>query len=132
MTKVTATSILLRWPTNATEYRLEWSSDLKRWSPVAITPLVTNGECRVYMPPTGPCKFFRLVDTPPALEALKISDGRLHLTWPTAPSGFQLEASDTMAPGSWVSLAATPSVSNALNHVDMLPIGPKLFFRLKK
>lgn len=131
--KVTATSILLRWPTNATEYRLEWSTDLERWSPVAITPLVTNGECRVYMTPTGPSKFFRLVNTPPALEALKMSGGKvLHLTWPTAPSGFQLEASETMAQGSWVPLPVTPGVSNALNHVDVLCIGPKLFFRLKK
>ena len=132
LVQVTGANLMLRWPTNAADYRLEWSSDLKRWSPVASTPLRTNGEYRVYLTPTSPRKFFRLVNTPPALEALKVSRSRLRLTWPTAPSGFQLEASETLAPGSWVPLPVTPGVSNALNHVDVMRIGPKLFFRLKK
>jgi len=132
LVEVTSTNILLRWPTNAYDYRLEWSTDLKRWSPVAITPLTTNGEYRVNMTPSGPSKFFRLVNTPPALEPLNVSRSRLHLTWPVAPSGFKLEASETLAPGSWVTLPVTPRVTNALNHVDVMRIGPKLFFRLKK
>jgi hypothetical protein len=130
--RVTADGILLRWPTDASDYRLESSTDLKQWSPVAITPQMTNGEYRIYMTPTGPYRFFRLVNTPPVLEALKVSGGNLRLTWPTAPSGFQLETSDTLAPGSWVTVAIPAAVSNALNHVDLVPNTPKRFFRLKK
>ena len=56
----------------------------------------------------------------------------MHLTWPTAPSGFQLESSDTLAPGSWSLVGTVPGVSNALNHVDVLPNIPRKFYRLKK
>ena len=113
--------------------RLECAAtpDAKRWSVVPITPIATNGECRVYLPKSGQCQLFRLANTPPYLEAQKVS-GNLRLTWPTAPSGFQLEASDTMAPGSWSPVAIVPGVSNTLNHVIVPASGVKKFYRLKK
>jgi len=128
-----ASGVLLRWPTNAVNYRLECSTtaDGKRWSPVAITPIVTNGECRVYMSKSGHCQLFRLANSAPYLESQKMG-GNLRLTWPTAPSGFQLEASDTLAPGSWASVAITPGVSNTLNHVNVPAAGAKKFYRLRK
>ena len=134
LTKTSNPGLLIRWPTNALEYRLECADSLsaKRWYPVAITPIVTNAECWVYIEPKGPCQFFRLARTPPALEALKLSSGNMHLTWPTAPSGFLLESSDTLAPGSWTPVALSPDVSNTLNHVDVPANGLKKFFRLKK
>jgi hypothetical protein len=129
-----ATGILLRWPTNAADYRLECAAttDAKRWYPVAASVIVTNGECRVYVQKTAGCQFFRLANTPPYLESLKISGGNLRLTWPSNPSGFLLESSDTMSPGSWTTVAITPSVSNSLNHVTVSAGGAKKFFRLKK
>ncbi len=134
LTKASSPGLLIRWPTNASEYRLECADSISatRWYPVAITPVITNAECWVYIEPKGPCQFFRLANTPPALEALKLTGGSMQLTWPTAPSGFQLESSDTLAPGSWMPVVLTPAVSNTLNHVDVPPNGLKKFFRLKK
>ena len=97
-----------------------------------VAPLVTNGECRVYLSKSIPCQFFRLVNTPPYLESQKLSGGNLRLTWPTAPSGFLLETSDTLAPGSWTPVAVVPGVSNALNHVTVSATAAKKFYRLKK
>jgi hypothetical protein len=128
------TGVLLRWPTNAANYRLECSTSPNgaRWNPVPVTPILTNGECRVYLPKSGQCQLFRLANTPPYLQGVTVSGGSLRLTWPTAPTGFQLEASDTMASGSWTSVAIVPGVSNALNHVTVSPAGAKKFYRLKK
>jgi hypothetical protein len=127
--------ILLRWPTNAVDYRLESSPTMngKRWYPVPVTPINTNGEYRVYQPMTGPSQFFRLSDGPPTLELSAVA-GKLHLAWPTAPSGFQLESCDPMQPANWTPVLITPAASNAFNHVDVplqLNTRGKLF-RLKK
>jgi hypothetical protein len=128
-------SIRLRWPTNAADYRLESAATMKasRWSPVSVTPVVTNGEYQVTLPIAGPSQFFRLSDGPPFLE-LSVVAGKLHLAWPTAPSGFSLESSTTMLPGSWVPMAVSPAASNAMNHVELpLSPGPAVkFFRLRK
>jgi len=126
--------ILLAWPTNAVDYRLEFadSPNAKRWSPVAVTPIMTNNEFRVYVPRTGTSRFFRIVNTAPYLESTRFFGNVLKLTWPTAPSGFQLEASDTMAPGSWTPVPVEPSVSDALNHVTVRADAAKKFYRLKK
>jgi len=128
------TGILLRWPTNAVDYRLECSvtPDAKRWHVVPFTPIITNGECRVYLSKTAHCQLFRLANTPPYLEGMKLTGGNLRLTWPTAPGGFALEGSDTMASGSWSPVAIAPGVSNALNHVTVPASGIKKFYRLKK
>jgi hypothetical protein len=130
-----ANGILLRWPTNAADYRLESSptTTAKRWYPVPVTPVSTNGEFQVTLPVTGPSQFFRLSDAPPMLE-LSASAGTVHLAWPTAPSGFQLESSDTMLPGNWAPMLITPATSNGFNYVDLplrRAIAGKLF-RLKK
>jgi len=122
----------LRWPAYATDYRLEFSVDLKKWSPAGIVPVNSNGWCIVQVPMTGPQKFFRLVNTPPTLDTAKTSSGKLRLTWPTEPAGFQLEASDTMSPGSWTPVLIAPGVTNLLNQVDVPLNAPKKFFRLKK
>jgi hypothetical protein len=126
--------ILLRWPTNAVGYRLEWADtcNAQRWYPVAITPVVTNGECRVYTDRRGPARFFRLSDTPPALEAARSAPGKLTLTWPTAPSGFTLESSDSLSSPNWTPMAVTPTITNTLNSVDVNPSAPRKFYRLKK
>jgi len=128
------TGVLLRWPPNAVDYRLECAavSEARRWYPVPVTPVITNGECRVYLTKPGHCQFFRLANTPPYLEGAKLSGGNLRLTWPTVPSGFVLEASDAMAAGSWTPVAITPGVSNALNHVTVPALGNKKFYRLRK
>jgi len=130
--KLSESNLMLRWPTNAAGYRLEWSSDLKNWSPVAITPIQTNGQFRVYTTATEPGRFFRLVNTPPTLEIRMLSNRRVQLSWPTEPSGFSLETSSTLLPDSWSSLAATPSVSDAYNRVEVPSTALKKFFRLKK
>ena len=127
--------ILLRWPTNAASYRLESAPtmDAKRWTPVAVTPTSTNGEFQLALPMDAPSRFFRLSDGPPFLE-LSASASLLHLSWPTAPTGFQLESSDTGLPGSWTAVLVTPVASNAFNHVSVpISAGTKTkLFRLKK
>jgi len=132
---VSLNSILLRWPTNAVDYRLESADRMNatRWSPVPVTPISTNGEFQVVVPITGPRQFFRLSDGPPVL-AMSVSGSKVHLAWPMAPSGFMLEASDNALPGSWTPTPIRPVASNALNHVD-LPFQSHLgqkFFRLRK
>jgi hypothetical protein len=128
-------TIRLRWPTNAADYRLESAATMNatRWFAVPVAPLLTNSEYQVTLPMTGPSQFFRLSDGPPFLE-LSVSAGKLHLAWPTAPSGFKLESSSTMIAGSWTPVAVTPAASNAMNHVELaLPTGPAVrFFRLQK
>ena len=130
--KLGDTNLLLRWPTNATGYRLEWSYDLTKWSPVAITPIQTNGEFRVYTIATQPGRFFRLVNTAPTLEIQKLSNGQIQLSWPTEPSGFALESSNTLLPDSWSPVTTNPRVSDAHNRVDVMSTGGRKFFRLKK
>jgi len=128
-------SILLRWPTNAVDYRLESAvtPNAPRWLPVPVTPTRTNAEFQVMLPITSPSQFFRLSDGPPVLE-LSVSAGKLHLAWPTVPGGFQLETSDTMLPGSWTPVSVTPTTSNALNHVEVLLQSgvTRQFFRLRQ
>jgi uncharacterized protein affecting Mg2+/Co2+ transport len=125
--------MMLRWPAYCTnDYRLEVSVDLKKWSPAGITPVLSNGWCIIQVPMTGPQKFFRLVNTPPALDTLRATPGKFTLTWPTAPTGFTLEATDNLLPPNWTPVVATPTVSNTLNHVDINLSAPKKFYRLKK
>jgi hypothetical protein len=126
--------ILLRWPIAAVEHRLEFAptANATRWYPVAVTPTQTNDEYRVTLPMSGPSQFFRLTDTAPYLEAKKLSNGGLLLTWPSMPSGFNLETSVTMVSGSWSAVEVTPSVSNALNHVTVPTTAARQFYRLKK
>ncbi|HEX5221955.1 MAG TPA: hypothetical protein VFZ59_20500 [Verrucomicrobiae bacterium] len=130
--RLSDTNLLLRWPTNAVGYRLEWSSDLKNWSPVAITPIQTNGQFRVYTSATEPPRFFRLVNTPPTLEIRQLDSGRVELSWPTQPSGFNLEMNNTLSPASWEPVTTAPRVIDAYNRVDLSPIEPRKFFRLKQ
>jgi hypothetical protein len=130
----TAGGVLLRWPTNAANYRLESAAMMNlRWTPVRVTPVVTNGEHQVTLPMNAPSQLFRLSDGAPMLELSGVG-GNLRLSWPTAPSGFQIESSTTMAPGSWTPVLVTQAVSNAFNHANV-PITPgtsRIFFRLKK
>lgn len=130
--KLSDTGLLLRWPTNATGYRLEWSYDLTQWAPVAITPIQTNGQFRVYTTPTEPARFFRLMNTPPTLEIQMLGNGRVQLSWPTEPSGFNLEMSNNLSLDSWSPVAATVQVSDAYNRVEVASTGLNEFFRLKK
>lgn len=133
---ISATSggVLLRWPTNAANYRLESAATMNsRWTPVRVTPVNTNGEYQVTLPMNAPSQLFRLSDGPPVLE-LSVVGGSLRLAWPAAPSGFQIESSATMAPGSWTPVLVTPAISNAFNYANV-PLAPgtsKIFFRLKK
>jgi hypothetical protein len=134
MISATSGGVLLRWPTNAANHRLESAATMNsRWTPVRVTPVTTNGEHQVTLPMNAPSQLFRLSDGAPALE-LSVVGGNLRLSWPTAPSGFQIESSTTMASGSWTPVLVTPAISNAFNHANV-PIPPgtsKVFFRLKK
>jgi hypothetical protein len=128
-------SLLLRWPTNAANYRLESAAkmDAKRWTPVAVTPVSTNGEFQLTLSMDAPSQFFRLSDGAPFLE-LSAKAGSLNLSWPTAPAGFQLESSDAGMAGPWTPVFITPVASNAFNHVSV-PIASgtrSKLFRLKK
>ena len=73
-----------------------------------------------------------MVNTPPTLEIRQLSNGRIQLSWPTEPSGFNLESNNNLATNNWVPVTGTPRVSDAYNRVEMLPMGGKKFFRLKK
>ena len=129
----TPTGILLRWPANAANYRLESSPTMSapRWSPVPVTPTLVGNEYQVALPATGPSQFFRLSDGAPTLQ-LSVVAGQLRLSWPTAPSGYVLESSDTMLPGNWTPVPTTPEVINAFNTVDVPMTSPGKLFRLKK
>jgi hypothetical protein len=129
------TGLVLSWPTNAGDYRLESAAtqNAKSWNPVQVTPTNLNAVFSVSVPFSGQSQFFRLSDAPPMLNA-SASSGKLRLIWPTAPSGFQLESCDPMQPGTWTAVTTAPVSSNAMNHVDV-PLQPNTrgqVFRLKK
>jgi hypothetical protein len=128
-------SIVLRWPTNAADYRLESAvtQNAARWTPVAVTPTNSNGVFTITLPTSGPSQFFRLNNGPPMLE-LSVSGGSLHLKWPAAPSGFQVESCDAMHPGNWTPVSLSPASSNAFNFLDvpLQPASSAKWFRLKK
>ncbi len=127
----TPTGILLRWPINAANYRLESAATLNsHWTPVPVTPTQVNGEYQVALPANAPSQMFRLSDAPPTLE-LSVVAGQLRLSWPTAPGGYQLESCDMNSFGNWTPVLNAPVVSNAYNHVNLPMTTPGKLFRLK-
>jgi hypothetical protein len=124
--------LTLRWPAYATDYRLEASLDLKKWSPPGLAHRFSNGWWYVGVQISGPRQYFRLVNTPPTLVTRRTAPGTLTLIWPTAPAGFTLEASDNLRPPNWTPLAVTPAVTNMLNYVDVNLAGARKFYRLTK
>ena len=60
-TRLASNSVVLYWPTNYTGYSLERSSNLMNWSPFAASLVQTNAELRVYLSPTNPYLFYRLM-----------------------------------------------------------------------
>lgn len=69
--------------------------------------------------------------TPPSMGIAR-SGGNVILTWPTSATGYQLQASSTLAPGAWQAAGLTPTVEGDSNKVTVSPSAPTQFFRLIK
>lgn len=67
-----------------------------------------------------------------ALNLRRSGVNTVQLGWPTAVSGYTLQSSTNLAPGSWQSVT-NPIVNTAMEYtVTVSPVGPEQFYRLKK
>lgn len=129
-----ASGLVIRWPADAGAYRLEATVDLLAgpWWPVEVTPVLSNGFYHVQFVPTDAQRFFRLSQGPPRLQVRPAAGGKLLVTWPTIPTGYQLESSDSCAPAVWSPVTTAPAVSNSMNRVEISPSTPLRFYCLRK
>lgn len=57
-------------------------------------------------------------------------DGRIILSWPSPSTGWVLQRSPNLKPGSWVSVGITPTIRAGYKSVYYTPQDPAQFFRL--
>lgn len=70
------------------------------------------------------------VVNPPSVNLLNFGTSFL-VSWPTSPSGFVLESSGTLLPGSWVLASGSPLQFNGQNLQSLPATGTNQFFRLR-
>ena len=123
---------MLRWAAFPSDYRLEANPTigLGFWKPFPCTVALSNGFCYVFVPANDAANYFRLVNTPPTLEVLGSTLGKLTLRWPTLPSGFVLESTANLNPSSWTTVASPPMTTNSLNHVEVNTTRPSRATRI--
>ena len=126
--------LMLRWPQSASGYRLEAADGCRQpnWKAMPVAPVVSNGFCCVLFTPTSNQKICRLSKVPPMLELQRIGAGALRLNWPALPTGFQLEASDSLTAPNWSPVPAVPVTTNSFYYVELTPTSKQKFYRLKK
>lgn len=124
----------LQWPSDPSGWWLESTVSLAepRWHPVAITPVLTNGMCKVTLVPTGPSQWFRLASGTPPLSLSQSQPGKLMLTWPSLATGYAVLRSDNPGKGPWLPDAAIIFVTNGMNCMEFTPTGGSGFFKLVK
>ena len=76
----------------------------------------------------------RFITVPTPKMAVGVAGGTASVKWPAAASGWTLESSDTLAPGSWQTVPVGSGVSLDSGVATLLdPISlPKKFYRLRK
>jgi hypothetical protein len=67
---------------------------------------------------------------PPSLGTLNFGTSLL-CSWPVTPSGFVLESSDSLLPGTWTPVPGSPLQFNGQNLQSVPLVGTNQFFRLK-
>jgi hypothetical protein len=67
----------------------------------------------------------------PALSIRK-SGGDVVVSWPVSATGFALETSATLAPGSWTAVGGAPVVVGTDNTVTVSAVSGPSYYRLKK
>jgi hypothetical protein len=60
------------------------------------------------------------------------SGGTLYISWPVNPSGFVLETSPNLSPGSWVPVSVPPIIIEDQYYLEPITItGANVFYRLR-
>jgi hypothetical protein len=67
---------------------------------------------------------------PPSLGTLNFGTSLL-VSWPLSPSGFVLESSDSLLPGTWTPVPGSPLQFNGQNLQSVPLVGTNQFFRLR-
>lgn len=67
--------------------------------------------------------------SPPALNTI-FSGGILYVAWPVAPSGFTLEVSPNLEPGTWVPVSVPPIQAGGQYLLPVTPSQANAFYRL--
>ena len=75
-----------------------------------------------------------IIAGPARARELKISasGGKVTLQWPANATGFGLESSPSLAPGSWNPVSGTPAVINGVNNLTLTVGQSPAFYRLKQ
>lgn len=68
---------------------------------------------------------------PVVIQAVRMSDGMVRISWPVSATGYKLQENDDVAGPNWVDAAVTPVVVANENVVTVSASGTK-FFRLSK
>jgi hypothetical protein len=72
----------------------------------------------------------RLTPEPPL--RVSVTRSKTVVSWPARASGYILETSESVAPGSWTRVATTPAVNGAVQSVEAEMTGNAGFYRLRK
>ena len=68
----------------------------------------------------------------PVLKLQCVDPGTLTLSWPAAPTGYQLESCDNYNSSNWFLVPVTPVTQNGTNKVAFPPTLRQNFYRLHK
>ena len=87
--------------------------------------------CTGWGTPMGQTLIDALADAKPPLLTATSAGGTLYLYWPVSPSGFALESSPDLSPGSWTPVSATPTLSDGQYSLSVQISGTNGFYRLQ-
>jgi uncharacterized repeat protein (TIGR03803 family) len=86
--------------------------------------------------PNAGAIFSYTLSSQPSLISLKItvSGANAILTWPTNPSGYTLQATPRIGPGSvvWTNVTSVPTVISGYNYLTNSMVGSEKFYRLSQ
>ena len=126
---------VLQWTSAYPGWTLQQSSNLTSWVLSPLTPVVTGNLYQVVIASSSSPVFYRLIyiQPPPPDPVLRIfpdGEGMLVLEWPVEPSGWVLQESADLSPGSWADSLLNATVVGDVYQVTFSPTAGSRFFRL--
>jgi hypothetical protein len=70
--------------------------------------------------------------TPPVLSLTRNADGSATVSWPVLSTGYRVQQSSTLAPGSWTDAAYGINHNSVIRWFTVQPSAARMFYRLVK
>ncbi len=131
-------NLMVSWPTNLAEFRLQSSSGIKGapWTTVNAAPELMGDRFVVILSPNGREQFFRLASGGVELPRLMIAlaGSQVVISWPAAfAEGYSLQSNpDLRNKNDWTLVPEVPVLAGGFYYVTNAMSGTQRYYRLAK